>query len=136
MHSWKPYAMLSKRLQTTLYKKKSCVNVVLIPLWQHCTGKHPMQYCPRGSRQHCKNIYILFKFVLTHLGHHCTVKNTMQCCPKGSRQHCISKNSVEYCLNSLGTALHSWKPRHSRQLSAIKNPVQCCLNTIGITLHR
>ena len=52
---WKPYAILSKILQTTLYKIRSCAmfNVLLILLEQHCTGKNPMQYCPRGFRQHC-----------------------------------------------------------------------------------
>ena len=33
--------------------KKILFNVVLILLGQHCTGKNPMQCCPRGSRQLC-----------------------------------------------------------------------------------
>ena len=52
LHRSKPYAILSERLQTTLHKKILC-NFALILLGQHCTGKNPMQCCPRGSRQLC-----------------------------------------------------------------------------------
>ena len=52
LHRSKPYAILSERLQTTLHKK-ILRNFALILLGQHCTGKNPMQCCPRGSRQLC-----------------------------------------------------------------------------------
>ena len=57
---------------------------------QHCTGQNPMQYCPRGFRQHCVK-KILCNFALILLGQHCTGKSPMQCCPRGSRQLCIRK---------------------------------------------
>ena len=89
--------------------EKILCNVLLILSGQHCTVKNPMQYCPRGSRQHCiKNI--LCNFALILLGQHCIGWNPMKCCPKGSRQHCIRKNSLQCTLNTLGTKLHSWKP--------------------------
>ena len=66
----------------------------------------------------------------------------MQCFLRSSRQHSISKNPVQFCLNTLGTTLHRSKTcdvmlpeRGSRQLCIRKSPVQCCFNTLGITLH-
>ena len=44
LHSWKPYAMLPERPQTTLYKKILC-DAVLILLGQLCIRKNPVQYC-------------------------------------------------------------------------------------------
>ena len=41
---------------------------------------------------------------------HCSGQKPMQCCKKGSRQHFMRKNPVQYCLNTLGTTLHNWKP--------------------------
>ena len=61
LHRSKFYAMLSKRFQTTLHKKKTLCNVALVLLEQNCTSQNPMQCCPRGSRQHC-------------------IKNPVQCC--------------------------------------------------------
>ena len=83
LHRSKPYAMLPQRIQRTLHKKNPV---------QCCLIKNPMQWCPRGSRQHC------------------IIKNPVQCCLntlgtilhgtksyaillRGSRQHCIIKKS-------------------------------------------
>ena len=44
--------MLSNRLQNNIAHEKILFNVVLILLWQHCTGKNLVQCCPRDSRQH------------------------------------------------------------------------------------
>ena len=85
------------------------LNVVLILLRQHCTGKNPMQCWPTGFRQHCiKKIVCSFALIL--LGQNCTGQNSVQCCPKSSRQHCIRKSPVQCCLNTVGTTLYSWKP--------------------------
>ena len=48
LHSWRPYAMLSETLQTTLYKKNVLFNV------SGLCNLGPMQWCPRGSKQHCR----------------------------------------------------------------------------------
>ena len=40
------HAMLSKRIRTTMHRKKILLNVVLIFSGQHCTGQNPMQCCP------------------------------------------------------------------------------------------
>ena len=107
-------------------QEKIMFNVVLILLGQHCTGKNPMQCCPRDSRQKC------------------TGKNPVQCCLNtlGATLHRLNpyailserfqktlhrKNPVQYCLNTPGTTLH-WKnpmqccPRGSRQHCTGKNP--------------
>ena len=54
-------------------KKKILFNVVSVFLGQHCTGKKPMQCCPRGSRQHCI-VNILCNVDLILLGQRSTGK--------------------------------------------------------------
>ena len=67
-----------------------------------------MQYCLRGSRQHCIR-KILSNVVLILVGQHCTGQNPMQYCSRGSKQHCM-KNLVQFRLNALGATLHRSKP--------------------------
>ena len=66
-----------------------------------------MQYCLRGSRQHCIR-KILSNVVLILVGQHCTGQNPMQYCSRGSKQHCM-KNLVQFRLNALGATLHRSK---------------------------
>ena len=107
LYSWKPYAMLPERLQITLYiKKKILCNVVLILLGQHCTGKNPMQCCPRDSRQLCIR------------------KNLVQCC----------LNTLWATLHSWKP--YAMLPERPQTTLYKKNSVQCCLNTLGTTLHK
>ena len=61
LHRSKLYAVSRKAPDNIASEKIQC-NVVLILLGQHCTAQNPMQYCPRGSRQHCIR------------------KNSVQCC--------------------------------------------------------
>ena len=79
-------------LQTTLHKKKTLFNVVLILLGQHYTHQNLMQCCPRCSRQHCirKIQKCCFKTPGTRLHR----KNSMQYCPRRSKQHCTGQNQV------------------------------------------
>ena len=65
LHSLKPYAMLSERLQAALHMKKFCSMLIL--LGQHCTDQNPLQYCLRGSRQHCTE-KVLCNILLILLG--------------------------------------------------------------------
>ena len=52
LHKYKLYTVLYLRLQTAMYRKKNLFNVVLILMWQNCSGQNSMQYCLRGCRQH------------------------------------------------------------------------------------
>ena len=87
--------MLSKMLPTLSNKKKILFNVVLVFLGQHCTGKKPMQCCPRGSRQHCI-VNILCNVDVPQ-------ENAMQCCRRGSKQHRTGKlfRQFRQCLNNI-----------------------------------
>ena len=108
------------------------LNVVLILLRQHCTGKNPMQCWPRGFRQHCiKKIVCSFALIL--LGQNCTGRNSMQCCPKSSTQHVVLILFGQHCADK--NPMQCW-PRGSRQDCIKKSPVQFCLDTLGTTLNR
>ena len=74
-----------------------------IILGQNCTGKIPMQYCPRGTSSHC-------------IKKSCAGENPMQCCPKCSSQNSIRKNFVQCSLLVL-----------LGQNFTAENPIQCCL---------
>ena len=66
---------------------------------QHCTGKKPVQCCPKRTR--LTNEKIMCNVVLILLGEHSTGKNSVQCCPRGPRQQCTGKNPVQCCLNNI-----------------------------------
>ena len=125
LHWSKLYAMLSERLQATLYKKTSCAilssysrdNIVQV------APQSSIQYYLTSTRQHCIN-KILFNVVLILLGQYCTDKIFMQCCSKGSRQHCIKKKKKKVLINVVlilfrvhSTVKNSMQRRrkHSRQ---------------------
>ena len=149
--------MLSKRLQTTLQRKKtcsmlsqnSCDNIAQLKSWGN------VQETPDNIAQE----KILFNVVLILLGQHCTGKIYVQCCPRGSRQYSAGKKLVRWCnvqeapdniaqekilfnvvlillgQHCIGKIYVQCCPRGSRQYCAGKKPVRCCLNTLGTTLH-
>ena len=80
------------KVPDNIAQEKILFNVVFILLWQHCTGKNPVQCCLNtlGTTLHRKKI--LFNFVLILSG-----------------QHRTRENPVECCLNTLGTTMHRWK---------------------------
>ena len=63
----------------------------------------------------------------------------MQCCVRG---HWITKNSVQFCVNTHGTTLDRKKilrnvlPEPRDNIEQEQNLVQCCPNILGKTLHR
>ena len=61
-------------------QEKILINVVLIVLRQHSTGKNLVQFCRRDYRQHCTG-KILFNVFLILLRQHCTDNYPMRCCP-------------------------------------------------------
>ena len=84
---------------------------------------------------------VLFNVVLIIFVQHGTGHNPMQCCPRSPRQYCMRKNSVQCCLNNLGTTFHRSKSYVSlverlQETLHRTNLVQCCHNTPGIILHR
>ena len=72
-----------------------------IILGQNCTGKNPMQYCPRGTSSNC-------------IKKSCAGENPMQCCPKCSSQNSVRKNFVQCSLLVL-----------LGQNFTVENPMQC-----------
>ena len=93
---------------------------------QQCTGKRPVQCCLKTlwTTMHRLELYLMLSerfqttlqkkllcnVFLILLGQDGTGQNSIQCCPRCSRQHFIRKNSVQFCLNTVGTTLHRSKP--------------------------
>ena len=92
--------MLSKMLPTILYKKKILFNVVSVFLGQHCTGKKPMQCCPRGSRQHCI-VNILCNVDLILLGQRSTGKRYAMLSQRLQTTSYRKIRQFRQCLNNI-----------------------------------
>ena len=104
--------------------KNNLVHVYLNTFGTTLHRSNLMQLYPRGSKQQCTRKKILCKIVLILLGQHCTAESPMQCCQRGSRELCVRKNSVQCCLNNLGTILH-----RSKSYAILSDRLQ-------ITLHK
>ena len=122
-------------------QEKIMFNVVLILLGQHYLGQNLMQYCPRGSRQHCvrqkrvqcclntcetilhrpKSYTMLSQEDSDNNGLEGNLFNSVLILPV---QHCTSINAIP-CF-----------PIGSRQHCIRKYLLQFCLNALGTTLHR
>ena len=89
----KLFAMLPKRHQTTLHRKKILFIVVLIVLGQHCTGKDLVQFSLSSLRQHCAGKKPA-RCCFNTLEQHCIGKmsRTILCMLPSSRQHCTEKS--------------------------------------------
>ena len=129
------FSMISE--ENVIQPTNQCIKLKYLKPFYYCQHKlRPLSFkfkiCEAAF---CKTVTLIL------LGQQWTGKNLMQCFLRSSRQHSISKNPVQFCLNTLGT-LHRSKTcdvmlpeRGSRQLCIRKSPVQCCFNTLGITLH-
>ena len=139
LHRTKPYALLSKKLQTTLHKKKFC-SMLFEYSWNNnaqvktlCnvlseklqTTLHKKKFCSMLPEYSWVNIALVK-----------TLCNVVWEAP-GS----IAYEKVLFNVNTLRTTLHRSKPYAilSERLQTTlhrKSPVQYSLNTPGITLHR
>ena len=52
-HQVKILCNVAQEVPDNIAHGKILFNIVVILLGQHCTGKNPVQCCPRDSRQHC-----------------------------------------------------------------------------------
>ena len=102
-------------LQTTLHKKKTLFNVVLILLGQHYTHQNLMQCCPRCSRQHC--IRKIRKCCLKTTGTRLHRKNSIQYCPGDSKQHCTGQNQDNVVLTTYGHSVYLYISGPLRQIN-------------------
>ena len=112
--------MLSRRLQTTLHKKRSGA------ILSYYTGDNISQaknlcHVVSEDPDNIAQEKILWNDVVILLGQHCIGQSPMQCISRGSRQHCIKKVRCNFVLILL------------KQYCTGQNPMQCCPR--GSTKH-
>ena len=100
----KPYAILSEWLRTTQHKKKSSF-LLFYYFWDNITLVKPKYSVFRESPDNIALEKTLCNFLLILSGQYWICPNLKQNCPRDTRQLCITKNLVQYCLDTLGTTL-------------------------------
>ena len=135
LHSSKPYAMLSERLQATFHCKKSYA-IVLILSGQCCTGQNFIQCCARCYRQHwVKKAPVQFWLNILGMTLHRSKLYAMLSERLQTTFH--KRNYMLFPLNNLSTALH-WPNPYSmlseRLQTTLHKKKSCGIYTLGIII--